>query len=170
MNRPAGKDAFDPKTYTAPATISSMVELRTFCVAFFKDHVRDHTGPLDENLLAKFINLITSSEAIFARARAVIPEFQLRVPPGELAHSNPNIRRVLQLTDHLPLSFGTECGPLTEHIAWSRLYRDGKELLDIEAENKQRAHQGHGRPATGVDLPLRLGESSAMVPRLFLCR
>ena len=135
MDRHDGKDPFDATTYNSPATLNSMVALRVFCDTFFDQHIRDHVEPIHETSLTNFVTLITSSDAFFARARAVIPELQPLASPNETTHSNPNIQRVLQLTKDLRRSPSADLSELVEDLVWSRL---------AKLSWQQRAHQtGH---------------------------
>ena len=120
-------DPFDPKTYSLPMTIASMIKLRAFCAAFFEEHIRDRTKAIDQDLLAKFIKLITFNEYFFARAQAVIPELQSLTPLDGIPHMSSNIQRVLELTEHLRR--GVDKSPITlpENPVWSKLAKDGLE-------------------------------------------
>ena len=90
MDRPDGKNPFDPETYSRPAaTIATMIELRAFCADFFEKHIRTSAGTNEEEIAA-FLALITHSPKFFARARAVIPEFQ--ADDLESSYPNDNVR------------------------------------------------------------------------------
>ena len=134
MDHQDGRDPFDAETYSSPMTIKSMIELRAFCAAFFEDNIRKGTKTIDPDLLARFIALITSSKPFFARARAVIPELQFFSQPTGLSCVNPNVQRVLQLTEDLRHMPDTGNGKLIEEAAWSKLAKDGQEKRTDKAE------------------------------------
>ncbi|MCJ1450909.1 hypothetical protein MMC28_001243 [Mycoblastus sanguinarius] len=135
MDRPDGKDPFDPKTYSFPATtIQTMVELRAMCADFFDREVRVNTNT-DQIAMAKFIKLITHTNTFFARARAVIPELQ--VPQQEVSHSYANIQHVLHATQDHRGPPDKRWDPLTEAPFWSQLTKDGRAAK--EKEHKRQA-------------------------------
>ena len=127
MDRQDGKDPFDPKTYTSPATIKSMIELRALCAGFFEQYVRGNEKAINEDLIVKFITLITSSKFLYARARAVVPELQPLVSPQGFVRNNPNLQHVLQMTEALRHMPEMEPSKLPEESAWSKLAKDGRE-------------------------------------------
>lgn len=146
MERQDGKDPFDAKTYNSPATISTMIELRAFCAAFFELNIRANTA-IEETLFAKFITLITTSTKFFARAQAVVPELQGQ--QNETTYVNPNVQRVLQGTLELHSSNPKDWENLIEESAWTRLAQDGQEQFAKELERVAKTPQEHKRH-TGV--------------------
>lgn len=171
MDRQDSKDPLDPKTYNSPATIKSMIELRAFCAAFFEEHIRGSTEATDQALLIKYITFITSSKSFFARARAVIPELQLSVPASTLSKMNPNIQRVLELTEDLRRSPDTEPGKLVEDSAWSKLAKGGLEQRAKQDERLAKESKGHTKQSSGASSSSRPGKHSnpitmPTVPRL----
>ncbi len=155
MERRDGKNPFDAATYTSPATIKSMVELRAFCAAFFEEHVRDHSPTSDQKLLNEFISLICHSNLLFARARAVIPELQLQSSKNNTVHENPNVHRVLQLTKDLRGSPDSIWDHLIEESAWTRLAKDGHE--QYKQETQRNAKDMKENRADNSDSPLCSG-------------
>lgn len=120
------KDPYDAKTYTNPASIDSMINLRVFCADYFERNIRNNnTGQANENI-ENFINLITTSLTIFGRARAVIPELQ--VPSDVSSHSNPEIQRLLAATPSLRGQRGRYWAILPEESVWYRMTQDGFDL------------------------------------------
>ena len=159
MERRDGRDPLNAKTYSSPATIQSMIELRAFCAAFFDQLVRVRAPPINDHLLARFVTLITSKAALFARARAVIPELQLRLLNSEMAHLHPNVQRVLQATEDLRRSPDADGGVLIEGSVWSRLAQDGQERFGSEAEVVMRESKARPRKTSGANSPLGPGKS-----------
>ena len=131
MERPDGKDPFEFNTYYSAngLTITTMIDFRAFCADFFERHVRPST-PTDEAMMAKFIKLITRTEILFARARAVIPELQ--VVQDESSHENANIHHVLLATRELRGSVMKRWSNLPEDLAWTKLASSGRELMEKE--------------------------------------
>lgn len=129
MERQDNKDPLDVATYTSPATIKSMIELRAFCAAFFEVYVRKQLSPItDQDILGRFLKLICHSLLVFARARAVIPELQTQDSECEVKSDNINVERVLRATEQLRRRLGEGGGvKLIEESAWMRLAQDGKE-------------------------------------------
>lgn len=153
MERRDGKDPFDAATYTSPATIKSMIELRAFCAAFFEEHVRDHSPTNSPKLLDRFLDLICHSNLLFARARAVIPELQLQNSKSKLMHSNPSIQRVLQLTEELRGSPDSIRDHLIEESAWTRLAKDGQVQYTKEAERIAKVLKENCASISGSPIP-----------------
>ena len=127
MEREDGKDPFDASTYDSPTSLNSMVELRVFCADFFDDHIRGDAETIDQSSLIRFVSLIASSETLFTRARAVVPELQSYPSPNETPHPNPNIQRVLQLTEDLRRLPPPDFGEHMEDVVWKRVAKDRRE-------------------------------------------
>ncbi len=155
MERRDGRNPFDIATYTLPATIKSMIELRAFCAAFFEEHVRDSSSTTDQELLDQFSTLICHSTLLFARARAVIPELQRPIPKNTLMQMNPNIQRVLQRSEDLCGLPDSSWDHLIEESAWTRLAKDGEVQFKKEAERIAQNLKGN-RPVDSGS-PLRSG-------------
>lgn len=125
MERPDGKNPFDPETYIRPAaSIKTMLELRAFCTDFFDKHVRTSVNT-DEEDIATFLTLITHSPSFFYRARAVIPELQ--EPDLGSPHPNENVQVILYATRELRGPPGKKWEFLPEEPAWTKLAKDGME-------------------------------------------
>ena len=138
MERQDGKDPFDAKTYTVPATtMMTMVELRVFCVDFVERHIRVNTSALEDELMGPFINLITHSNGLFSRARAVIPELQIPQEEGSSSHPNPNVQRLLQATRDWRGPAHKKWDDLAEEPFWAKLARDQKAANDKKEHKKQ---------------------------------
>lgn len=140
MDRSDGKNPFDPETYFIPnRTIQTMLELRAFCADFFDNRVRNRvdTDPAD---IAAFVTLITHSQELFARARAVIPELQ--IPEGEplLPNSNADVQEVHVATQYLRGPPGLQWEYLPEEPAWAQLITVG---MNQEAKNVVNNGTGH---------------------------
>ena len=137
MERQDGHDPFDPQTYYSEngLTIATMVELRVFCASFFESHVRHNMGPAPEEMMVRFIKLITDSEFFFARARAVIPELQ--VPNTVSFHENINTCRILLDTQRLRGPPGKRWSIHADESAWSKLSSDGRAMLEKKASQQR---------------------------------
>ncbi len=164
MERQDGRDPFDPRTYYSEngLTITTMVELRVFCASFFECHVRHNMNPAPEEMMTKFIKLITNPDFFFARARAVIPELQ--VPNTETFHKNINTRRILLETQEFRGPPGKRWSIHADESAWSKLSNDGRAILEKKAS--EQSDQGSdvsawlvtsGTSPLSLQLPMKLG-------------
>lgn len=154
MDRQDGKDPFAATTYVVPMTINTMIELRAFCAAFFEENLRAQAKSMDQDLLTNFISLIAGSKKVFARARAVIPELQL-LGPSDTSKMNPNVQRVMQLTEHLRRWPDADYDDLPEESVWSKLAKDGEAQRAKEAGVLFKKSLGHKRQASAASSPLR---------------
>ena len=124
-------DAFNVRTYTSPATVASMMKLRQFISDYFTQNIcladpgstqhfhDDHDRHAQDFNIQPFLGLITYSPAIFARARAVIPQLQIS-QHQEVCHPNPNIEALLMATMDLR---GQQYGSgeeLPEEVVWQK--------------------------------------------------
>ena len=162
MDRPDGKNPFAPETYIkTSATIQTMIELRAFCADFFDKHIRTSVGT-DEEDIAAFVTLITHSPNFFARARAVIPEFE--APDLESIYPNENVRVFLDATRDVRSSLGKKWEYLPEESAWTKLIKDG-----MDKAIREIGHMKHPSDASARDSPskhtsfLQLGSSSLKI-------
>ncbi|KAG8529506.1 uncharacterized protein KY384_006143 [Bacidia gigantensis] len=133
---------YDPKWYTSPATIPSMVRLREFFLDYFTQFIlndRDDTArvlPLskgnsqtsestspDPPNFDTFIKLLTHTPDFFSRAQAVIPELS---PQASLITSTFNLplQAVLEATTLLR---SQSIQDLPEDIVWEK-FLEGKML------------------------------------------
>ena len=135
LERSDGKDPFDFRTYYAEngLTITTMIDFRTFCAAFFETYIRTKTST-DDFYMTRFIKLITRAEVLFKRARAVIPELQ--VPQEQSCHDNANIQQVLLATRELRGSKTKRWSNQPEELAWLKLVTEGGMLADKQKEEK----------------------------------
>lgn len=139
MERPDGKNPFDPETYTRPAAnILTMLELRAFCADFFDRHVRA-SADTDQEDIANFLALITHSSIFFARARAVIPELQ--APDVESSHPNVNVQVLLHATRGMRGPPGEKWEFLPEEPAWTKLAKDGMENSANDLTESETGHE-----------------------------
>lgn len=142
MERQDGKNPFDPSTYTKPAlTIETMLELRAFCASFFDAHVRrtaDAKNTVHEEAIESFLALIIHSPQFFARARAVIPEFQ--VPSDFVVEESSSSSSASSWSDGVKVLVEATKGwrgpkgktweSLPEEPAWEKLAMEGRENLE----------------------------------------
>jgi hypothetical protein len=148
LERSDGKDPFDFRTYYAEngLTITTMIDFRTFCAAFFETYIRTNTST-DDFYMTKFIKLITRAEVLFKRARAVIPELQ--VPQELSSHDNANVRQVLLATRELRGSSTKRWSNQPEGLAWLKLVSEGGVLADKQEKEKQALNaSGQTSPST----------------------
>ena len=139
MDRPDGKNPFDPDTYNRPsANIKTMLQLRAFCADFFDKHVRTGSNTEEEDI-ASFLALITHSPSFFARARAVIPELQ--APDGDSSHPNDSIRAFLYATSAVRGPPGKKWEFLPEEPAWTKLAKDGIENFAKNCADEGKEHK-----------------------------
>ena len=125
MARLDGKNPWDPQTYGSPCTIKTMLELRSFCVAFFEQHIRVASRVVDVALLENFTALIMSSKEFYQRAKAVLPELQIQTASQRNAQSNANVQCVwelISLAGHLSGQPGTEDGWMAEEDLWNNYF------------------------------------------------
>ena len=129
-----GRDPFDRQSYYSETglTIATMTKLRAFCTSFFDRSVRHKTDPTNEEMISKFIKLITHSDFFFARARAVIPELQ--VPNTVISHENIDICRILIETQKFRGSPGKKWSITPDESAWSKLSEDGRAMLERQSK------------------------------------
>jgi len=126
---------FDPAKYTNPSTITKMTSLRQFCFEHFETHIRaspSRPASHDENLVG-FIELITASEPIFARARAVIPELQVPKQDTEIHHDNGKIQFLLIATNEMRGPPGKVWDVLPEEAVW-------RKQREIQAKGQRNAN------------------------------
>lgn len=141
MEHSEGKNPLNPSTYLTPATISSMIKFRKFCVDYASYHLHDDKGNVYNQSLTQFVSLIAHSDQLFARARAVIPELQM---PGEQtsSHASPMLHSLLHATLDLRGSADKMWEPLPEEPVW-------KKHLEQE-ENKKKTSNDRAQEHPGM--------------------
>ena len=127
MERPDGRNPFNPDTYAKPAaSIKAMLELRAFCADFFQKHIRTSVKTNEEDSVS-FLALIMHLPSFFARARAVIPELQ--APENDSFHPNQNVQLFLLATQGVRGPPEKKWEFLPEEPPWTKLAQDGMENL-----------------------------------------
>lgn len=154
MERPDGKNPFDPDTYTRPAaSIKTMLELRAFCADYFDKHIRKSINTNEEDV-ATFLALITHSPTFFARARAVIPELQAPdVESSHLSDLNDNVKVFLYATRGVRGPPGKNWEFLPEEPAWTKLAKDGMDNLTRNLAKEGKGHQKQASDASSRGSP-----------------
>ena len=151
MERPDGKDPFDPDTYNRPSgNVTTMLELRAFCAEFFDKRIRNETGTNDQDIQA-FITLVCHSSNYFARARAVIPELQgpLDVEPSNW---NPHVTYFVLATRAMRGPSDKQWDLLPEEPVWTELARAGMENLEQNLARHGIGHMKQTSEASAQDL------------------
>ena len=151
MERPDGKNPFDPDTYNRPSgTVATMLELRAFCAEFFGKCIRNNAGTDDSDIQA-FITLVCHSSNYFARARAVIPELQ-----GPIDVQSPNwndhVKYVVSATSAMRGPSDKKWDFLPEEPGWKELARAGMENLEKVLVRHGIGHMKQSSEASDHDL------------------
>lgn len=153
MERPDGRDPFNHDTYNKPAaSIKAMLELRAFCADFFQKHIRTGVKTREEDSVS-FLALIMHSTSFFARARAVIPELQ--ASEVDSFHPNQNVQLFLLATQGMRGPPGKEWEFLPEEPAWTKLAKDGMEIMAKIAANEGMEHKKQSSNASSHSAPCK---------------
>ena len=153
MERPDGRNPFDPNTYNKPAaSIKAMLELRAFCADFFQKHIRTSVKTNEEDSVS-FLALMMHSPFFFARARAVIPELQ--APDVDSFHPNQNVQLFLLATQGMRGPPGKKWEFLPEEPAWTKLAKDGLENLAKISANDGTEHKKQPSNANSHSAPCK---------------
>ena len=126
-------------------------------------------NPTPEDMMTKFIKLITDSDFFFARARAVIPELQ--VPNTVSFHENINTSRILLETQRFRGPPGKKWSIHADESAWSKLSHDGRAMLEKKAsEHREQGSDVIASPVTSSTYPISLQLPMKLAQHIFVRR